>query len=262
MTEQEQLMYQIIGKISKTNAPLVFKGALIAKLIMMDSSLKSIERSTRDIDANWMGTPPTMEELVDVVNQSLGSLSSSIRAEIDREYGVGKTAGLRFVDLKNGQQLLAMDIEIKPATGSKLYRYGEIMIRGVLPEAMLSDKISVLSGERIFRRVKDVLDIYSLASCLEIHTADIYSALEKSGRVLGNFEAFISRGPDLEHAYNKLNGIIGKPDFASVYTYLGKFLEPFIMHDMSPKVWRGSTGSWGDISDRLRQKHRDDRDAR
>ena len=97
MTEQEQLMYQIIGKISAANAPLVFKGALIAKLMLIDSSFESIDRPTRDIDADWTGEPPTMAELADAVNQSLGPLGSSIRAEIDREYGIGRTAGLRYV---------------------------------------------------------------------------------------------------------------------------------------------------------------------
>ena len=247
MTEQEQLMYQIIGKISAANAPLVFKGALIAKLILIDSSFESIDRPTRDIDANWTGEPPTMAELADAVNQSLGPLGCSIRAEIDREYGIGRTAGLRIVDLINGQQLLTMDIEIKPTIGSKIYRYGEIAIRGVLPEAMLSDKISVLSGERIFRRAKDVLDVFALTNCLEICTADIYVALDKSGRVLDSFDAFINRRPDLEHAYNKLSGVFGKPDFDNVYAYLEKFLEPFIQHDKNPKIWNVSSEFWSEI---------------
>ena len=34
MTDRENIMYQILGKISETDAPIVFKGALITKLIL------------------------------------------------------------------------------------------------------------------------------------------------------------------------------------------------------------------------------------
>ena len=85
-----------------------------------------------------------------------------------------------------------------------------------------------------------------MANCLNIRTADIYNALEKAERALGSFEAFITRRSDLEHAYNKMRGVIGKPDFDDVYLFLGKFLEPFIQLDRSPKVWYGDTVSWRD----------------
>lgn len=35
MTEREKLMYRIIGNISESNAPIIFKGGLITKLILM-----------------------------------------------------------------------------------------------------------------------------------------------------------------------------------------------------------------------------------
>ena len=117
----------------------------------------------------------------------------------------------------------------------------------MIPDAVLCDKISVLSGDRIFRRAKDVLDVYALANCLEIQTSDIYKALEKSERVLSTFDAFMHRQADLEHAYNKMRGIIGKPDFADVYSFLSKFLEPFISQDMSPKIWSGCDTSWSNV---------------
>ena len=37
MREKEQLMYQIIGMLSNINAPIVFKGALITKLILKEN---------------------------------------------------------------------------------------------------------------------------------------------------------------------------------------------------------------------------------
>ena len=249
MTEQEHLMYQIIGKISDINAPIVFKGALITKLILKENGYTLTERPTNDIDANWIGEPPTMDELASVVNRSLESFDGAIYALAKRPYGPGKSAGIWIMSKESGEQLISMDVSISPVTGSRMYHYGEAAICGVLPDAVLCDKISVLSGDRIFRRSKDVLDVYALANCLKVRTADIYDALEKAERALGSFEAFTTRRPDLEHAYNKMRGVIGKPDFDVVYSFLGKFLEPFIQQDRSPKVWYGDAVLWRDAEE-------------
>ena len=247
MTGHEQLMYQIIGKISDLDAPIVFKGALITKLILKENGYMLSERPTNDIDGNWIGDPPTMDELSAIVNKAIESLDYSMFAEPVRTYAPGKSAGIRIVDKETGVRIIIIDVTIKPVIGSRTYHYGELMIRGVIPDAVLCDKISVLSGDRIFRRAKDVLDVFALANCLEIRTSDIYSALEKADRVLGTFEAFLHRRADLEHAYNKMRGIIDKPDFDEVYTFLLKFLAPFISRDMSSKIWCGSEISWSDV---------------
>lgn len=34
MTEQEKLMYEILGQITTSDSPIVFKGGLITKLIL------------------------------------------------------------------------------------------------------------------------------------------------------------------------------------------------------------------------------------
>jgi hypothetical protein len=262
MREQEHLMYQIIGKISDNAAPIVFKGALITKLILKENGYTLSERPTNDIDANWIGEPPTMDELASVINRSLESFDGEIYAEPERVYAPGKSAGIRLIDRESGVHIISMDVTIKPVIGSRIYHYGEAAIRGVLPDSVLCDKISVISGDRIFRRSKDVLDVYALANCLEIRTTDIYTALEKAERSLGSFEAFITRRQDLEYAYNKMRGIVGKPDFGDIYLYLGKFLEPFIQLDKTPKLWRSNEASWSDVHDKMRKKQRKDRDAR
>jgi len=71
MTGNEKLMYQILGNFSYIDAPIVFKGALITKLVLLEGGYNLLERATKDIDANWIGTSPTMENLTDTVNKSL-----------------------------------------------------------------------------------------------------------------------------------------------------------------------------------------------
>jgi hypothetical protein len=67
MAEHEKLMYQILGKVSETNTPIVFKGALVTKLILAENGFTSLERRTVDIDANWTGEPPTMDYLTGIM---------------------------------------------------------------------------------------------------------------------------------------------------------------------------------------------------
>jgi hypothetical protein len=75
-----------------------------------------------------------------------------------------------------------MDIDIYPVFGSKVYHYGEIGIKGVLPAEILADKISVLSGRYIFRRAKDIFDVYALAHCVRATTSEIYDAQKMRGQ--------------------------------------------------------------------------------
>ena len=63
MTEQEKLMYEILGQITTSDIPIVFKGGLITKLILNESGLSSVQRTTKDIDANWIGQPPSIKLL-------------------------------------------------------------------------------------------------------------------------------------------------------------------------------------------------------
>lgn len=47
MTEREKFLYSILGNISNTDAPIVFKGALITKLILAEHGYKDINRMTK-----------------------------------------------------------------------------------------------------------------------------------------------------------------------------------------------------------------------
>ena len=98
MTDKEKTMYQILGTICETDAPIVFKGALITKLILAEHGYSALERSTRDIDANWIGTPPPMSEIEDTVNHSLGALGGKFHAQAFREYGDKKSAGIYIIE--------------------------------------------------------------------------------------------------------------------------------------------------------------------
>jgi hypothetical protein len=245
MTNLEKTMYDILGKVSQTNAPIVFKGALITKLILDENGFAELDRPTVDIDANWYGTPPSMEDLVDSVNKSLITLDEGLYAEATREYGERKSAGLSIINPATGKEVITMDIDIKPSVGERIYYYGEIGIKGVLANEILADKITVLSNMNIFWRAKDLIDVYALAHCVSVNTADIFEIVQlKANRTIGAFEEFYKRQKEVKHAYEELKGIKGKPSFGEVYAYLTTFVEPFAKPDLMPSIWNFEKPRW------------------
>jgi hypothetical protein len=64
VTDRERLMYRVMGKIYESDAPIVFKGAMVVRKILQDGGIASIDRPTKDIDSHWIGSPPSMGVLV------------------------------------------------------------------------------------------------------------------------------------------------------------------------------------------------------
>ncbi|MDR2589612.1 MAG: hypothetical protein LBC71_01295 [Oscillospiraceae bacterium] len=51
---------------------------------------------------------------------------------------------------------------------------------------------------------------------------------------------------DVEHAYNKLRGVDGKPSFNDVYPYLIKFVHPFAQRNETLRTWNSDKQDWED----------------
>jgi hypothetical protein len=244
MTNKEKTMYQILGAICDTDAPVVFKGALITKLILTEHGYTALERQTRDIDANWIGKPPLMSDMESTVNRSLETMDGKFRAEAFREYGDKKSAGLYIIERETNEKIVTMDVDVRPICGSKIYYYGEIGIKGVLANEILADKITVLSGIKMFRRTKDLIDVYALTHCVKVLTTEIFKVIMSKHLDLGNFTEFLTRRTDAEHAYNKLQGVENKPPFDDVYLYLKEFVQPFVQQDKILRTWNSSKRGW------------------
>jgi hypothetical protein len=86
LTENEMLMYDAMGAMAKANVPVVYKGAMITKLILQEKGFGYFMRETQDIDANWAEEKePPMEQLTAMLNRSL--LELGLKAVVRREYG-------------------------------------------------------------------------------------------------------------------------------------------------------------------------------
>lgn len=252
MTQHEIIMYGIIADISKLDTPFVFKGGLVTKLVLAENNFHTIERMTKDIDASWIGEAPSMSELVNTINMGLDTQKYIAVAE--RDYTDKRSAGVSIIEKQTGDKIVSMDIDIKPVYGEKEYFIGETSIKGVLVDEIIADKICALSGNVPFRRAKDMIDIYALTQCVNVKTQNIFRAFEKTNRICGDFNTFSTRTNDMEHAYNKLNVVKGKPPFYVVYNYLQKFFTAFSKHvPEQDKIWNCKTMVWENVLARKEQ---------
>jgi hypothetical protein len=244
LTDSEKLMYDVMTVLERRGIPVVYKGAMVTKLILQENHFDDFARETQDIDASWAGASnPPMEQLTDMLNRAVAKLE--LTAVVKREYSEQKSAGLSIIDA-DGNEKLSIDIDMRRTIDSRIYRHGDVAFMGATPGNVISDKISAISTDKVFRRAKDLIDLYALAHCVAVKTADIRAIWEREGRVIGSFDAFRTRPGDLKHAYEKLRRLTVKPDFNEIHGYLTRFLTPFIDVREAELVWRSGLGDWGD----------------
>jgi len=243
LTEQEKKMYDVMGTIASNDVPVIYKGALVTKLILQENNFDDFVRETRDIDASWAGaTPPSMEQLTIMLNRALIGLN--LEAVAVREHGEKMSASYDIFDMLNSELTMTIDIDMRSAVESRTYQFNTMTFKGVTSDNVLSDKISAVSTDRIFRRAKDLIDIYALAHCVNVRTNNIHRIWERESRAIGDFNAFINRRDELRHSYDKLRRISAKPEFDVLYDYLTCFLSPFIKTKAAMLVWNNRESYW------------------
>ena len=111
-----------------------------------------------------------------------------------------------------------------------IYEMEEIRFRGVSPLQMIADKTLAISSEVVFRRIKDIVDLYYISQVFEFTKEEILSIILKGGRSLGDFHGFLYKTDELQHAYEKyrFTGEVYKPDFDEIYNIVKKYIQDFL----------------------------------
>lgn len=99
MTEKEELMYSILAELNDSGIPLIFKGGLISNLFLQEQSYNDVYRMTKDIDANWVGIPPTLEELSLSIANAIKDKHSNLEVKVTRPFGEKQSAKVVFTDV-------------------------------------------------------------------------------------------------------------------------------------------------------------------
>lgn len=228
ISAEEQLMYNVMKAIYESGIPISFKGSMVLKACLMEAGFTDDTRHTVDIDANWFSDEwPSGEQMEESIQKALRNSSIDLNVKIYRMYGEGRSAGVELSDPSSGEILFTMDIDVnRPVVETRIYEVAEIRFRGSALLPMLADKLSVLSGEKVFRRIKDLIDLYYVAQVYTPDWLEVLQAVKDSGRTLGSFDGFLNKPDELRHAYNKFrfDGDVSKPAFEKVYQTVWEYI--------------------------------------
>lgn len=235
VTQQERLMYQVMKAICDGGIPIDFKGAMVLKACLNENGFTGDTRHTMDIDANWISNePPTAEQMLDSLSKALAHDNINLDVRLNRMYGTSRSAGFTFCEKETGDAVFSMDMDVnRPIAGTKIYTVEDFRFRGVIVWQILADKISAASTGKVFRRIKDVVDLYYLAQCVPMDVESVKAAMDKTGRKPEDFAGFLLHKDELLHAYDKFRfgGDAEKPAFDAVYDAVKLYIKDFLPQD-------------------------------
>lgn len=235
LSAEEKLMYAVMNAIYSSGIPIDFKGAMVLKACLMEAGFPDEIRHTADIDANWYSdSPPSSEQLVELLDSALQKNGISLHVDLYRMYGEGRSAGFELTDPGTGEILFTIDMDVnRPVQPTQIYEVVGLRFRGVSPDQMLADKISAISTDKVFRRVKDIVDLYYLSQVFAFDLDRLQQTLTNSGKVLEDFHGFLHGTVDLRHAYEKFRftGGVNKPPFDEVYAKVKAYLKDVLPAD-------------------------------
>lgn len=232
ISAEEKLMYAVMKAIYDSGIPMNFKGSMVLKACLLEAGFTEETRHTVDIDANWYSdTAPSAEQMVESLQKALQNCGIDLNVNLYRMYGDGRSAGFELSDTANGDVLFTMDVDVnRPASKTKIYEVDGIHFCGVAPSQMIADKISAISTDKVFRRIKDVVDLYYISKVFAFNKAEVLEALKNSGRSLDSFNGFLHRLDDLRHSYEKFrfSGNADKPPFDEVYRSVKAYVKDIL----------------------------------
>ena len=232
ITAEEKLMYSVMKAIYDSGIPISFKGSMVMKAYLMEAGYTEETRHTVDIDANWYSdTAPTKEQMVESLQKAIQKSGIDLKVDLYRMYGEGRSAGFELSDVDTGEQLFTMDIDVnRPAIQTKVYEVAGVQFRGVVPTQMIADKLSAISTNKVFHRIKDVVDLYYISKVFTFDKTEVLETLRNGGRTLGTFEEFLCRPDDLRHSYEKFRftGNVNKPSFDEVYYAVKEYIKDIL----------------------------------
>ncbi len=229
---EEKLMYAVMKAIYDSGIPMNFKGSMVLKACLLEAGFTEETRHTVDIDANWYSdTAPSTEQMLKSLQKALQNCGIDLNVSLYRMYGEERSAGFELSDTATGDVLFTMDVDVnRPASKTKIYEVNGIHFCGVAPSQMIADKISAISTDKVFRRIKDVVDLYYISKVFAFNKAEILETLKASGRNLDSFNGFLYRPEDLQHSYEKFrfSGNADKPPFDDVYRSVKVYIKDIL----------------------------------
>lgn len=236
---RELQMFEVMRAFYESDIPVDFKGSMVLKALLNECGYSDSIRQTTDIDANWYSdSAPSKDLIIGSIQEILDKNNIPLNVSMYRMYGEGKSAGFDFTDPLTGDVVFTMDMDVnRPIPQTRIYEINDIRFKGVSPVQMIADKLYVISSDKVFRRIKDIVDLYYISTVFDFDRSAVSAALKNSGRNLDDFDGFLNRKDDLRHAYDlfRFGGNIYKPPFDEVYNAAKDFIKPMLSKTLSKR---------------------------
>lgn len=229
ISAEEKLMYEVMKAIYDSGIPISFKGSMVLKACLMEAGYSEDTRHTVDIDANWNSdTPPSAGQMIESLQSAINKSGIDLVVNLYRMYGDKRSAGFELADKSTGEILFSMDIDVnRPIPPTKIYEVEGLRFRGVSPAQMIADKVSAISTKKVFRRIKDIVDLYYISKVFDFDRTEVIQILEKDNRTLDTFQEFLHQTGELHHSYEKFRfaGGVNKPPFEEIYQTVKSYIK-------------------------------------
>ncbi|MGI6594744.1 MAG: hypothetical protein ACOX24_06685 [Christensenellales bacterium] len=228
ISAEEKLMYEVMKAIYVSGIPVSFKGSMVLKAYLLEAGYFEDTRHTVDIDANWnSGSTPTIEQIAESFQKALDENFINLKVIPYRKYSDNISAGFELRDMASKEVIFTMDVDVNRSIPmTKIYEISGLCFRGVVISQMIADKVYVVSSDKIFQRIKDLVDLYYISHVCDFNRGDVLNILKSNNRKFGRFDGFLNRIDDLKHSYEKFRfgGDINKPPFEEVYQVVKNFI--------------------------------------
>lgn len=222
----------------------VLKGGTALLSMLRENNQDTYLRATQDIDLHVCSS----DVWVQFKNNILGILNSN-------EYGISfsvisfknrsltSDSILLQASYQGNTYKLKIDMNVSPFNSISVCFLSTTGMNAYDCETMLADKISAVCSEKIFRRVKDVYDIYVLSQVGTYSYANIVNHIRAKRPEFFNNRVWMFHPQyydALNHAYDKYKGIYNKPDFKVIFEICSCFVSPFVCYNVSRDLfWNG-----------------------
>lgn len=220
----ETILYNIIAELSKEKAPIVFKGALALKYqLYINNPNLEINRKTTDIDANWVEKYDE-NKIINIIDSAVKQVDSNYKVRLYRKPEANVSMGINILD-ENEIIVSKIDMDIKDNPFYVVCNIDDVDIKYSDFNKMMCDKLRSLSSEFVFRRVKDLLDVYLIISENNISKSNIEKVLKYENKKIGNFSTLLKNKEKIRQGYEALKYVDNKPEFDIVWNNVINYLE-------------------------------------
>lgn len=242
---------QLIAK-SQYARYFALKGGVVLASKIYEAGRMDFFRRTVDIDVHCCSQDAWNAFCRDCITLFNANPDGLVYKLIQRRANVkpiDNSDSLKFeVTLPNGRVVpFKMDMNIKSNSIVELSFSHTLNMQTYTALTSLSDKIVVVSSQKIYRRVKDLYDLCVLISLFDFKSVDIANMLRKKHNLA--FSDLINmltadNMSTLDHAYSRYSGIHNKPPLDTLVSMAKQFLEPLYCGVSGANVWRHTECFW------------------